>query len=124
MNWYKLCWAKYATFEGRARRSEYWFFQLFNFIAIIALGVVCGILDGVLGTSGLITGVVLGVYCLASLLPAISVTVRRLHDIGKSGWWFWVSLIPGVGGIILLIFTIMDSAEANDFGANPKLATA
>ncbi|MCE2596978.1 DUF805 domain-containing protein [Motilimonas cestriensis] len=124
MNWYKLCWAKFATFEGRARRSEYWYFQLFNIIAMFVFGIIGAIVDAAIGSPGLISGSVIGLYCIASLLPAISVTVRRLHDIGKSGWWFWVALIPGVGGIILLIFTIMDSAEANDFGANPKLATA
>ncbi|MFO6424627.1 DUF805 domain-containing protein [Motilimonas sp. KMU-193] len=124
MEWYKLCWAKYATFEGRARRSEYWYFTLFNIIAIFALGAVGGILDAIFGTMGGIATALIGVYSLASFLPSISVLVRRLHDTGRSGWWFWIGLVPAVGGIILLIFMIMDSQDANDFGSNPKLATA
>ena len=125
MNWYKLCWAKYATFEGRARRSEYWFFNLFNIIAmfVFVFGLVGGILDGVFGTPAVFTGVLLGGYVLASFIPTVAVTVRRLHDTGRSGWWLLLSLIP-VGGLVIFIFTVLDSADENDFGANPKLAMA
>ncbi|MCE2573048.1 DUF805 domain-containing protein [Motilimonas eburnea] len=124
MEWYKLCWAKYATFEGRARRSEYWYFTLFNIIAMFVLGAVGGILDAILGTMGIISTALIAIYGLAAFIPAISVMVRRLHDTGRSGWWFWIGLVPAVGGIILLIFMIMDSQDANNFGSNPKLAAA
>ncbi len=124
MDWYKLCWAKYATFEGRARRSEYWYFTLFNMIAMIVISVVGGILDAVLGTPGFISMSLIVLYSLAVFIPSLSVTVRRLHDTGRSGWWMLISLVPFIGGIVLLIFLISDSHSANNFGANPKLAAA
>lgn len=91
MNWYLSVWKKYAVFEGRARRKEYWMFALFNFIfALAAL-----ILDAILGTlsdDGLY-GVIYLLYFLAVIMPSIAVCVRRLHDIDKSGWFMFISYL-------------------------------
>jgi uncharacterized membrane protein YhaH (DUF805 family) len=119
MNWYFEAWKKFALFEGRSRRKEYWSFVLFNFIAVVLLAIV----DGVTGTlneaAGL--GLLSGLYCLAALIPSIAVTVRRLHDTDRSGWWILISLIPLIGGIVLLVFSVMDSQPgANRYGPNPK----
>jgi uncharacterized membrane protein YhaH (DUF805 family) len=123
MNWYLEVLKKYAVFSGRARRKEYWFFALFNIIFTIAIAII----DGMVGTSDPETGMgMIGlIYALAVLLPSIAVTVRRLHDIGKSGWWMLIALIPLLGIIILLIFAVMDSKpEENQYGINPKAEAA
>ena len=113
MNYYIDCWKKYVEFSGRARRKEYWMFTLFNILAMIAAGVV----DGIIGTAGTIYGL----YGLAALLPGLAVSVRRLHDTDRSGWWILIAFIPVVGAIILLVFTCLDSTPGeNRFGANPK----
>lgn len=121
MNWWLAAMKKYVDFSGRARRKEYWMFILFNII----FGVVAIILDIMLGMANedLGVGLFYTLFSLAILLPTWSVTVRRLHDVGKSGWWIFISLIPFIGGIWLFILTILDSqAETNSYGANPKLA--
>lgn len=119
MNYYLSVLKNYATFSGRAQRAEYWYFILFNFL----VSIVVGILDGVLGTMEPNTGVgLLGlVYILAIIVPSIAVLVRRLHDVGKSGWYFWVALIPLIGALYLLFLTVQDSARGkNQYGPNPK----
>ena len=119
MNWYLGALKKYATFEGRARRKEYWFFVLFNVLAIIVLE----ILDVVLGTFSKETGFGLlsGLYAIAVLLPSLAVTVRRLHDTDRSGWWILINFIPLIGAIVLLIFTLLDGTPgSNRFGPSPK----
>ncbi|MEZ4660976.1 MAG: DUF805 domain-containing protein [Caldilineaceae bacterium] len=118
MNWYMEVLKKYAVFSGRARRAEYWYFVLFNVIISIVLAVV----DLILGTGG-DTGVgILGaLYSLAVLLPSLGVSVRRLHDTGRSGWWLLLGIIPVIGGLILLYWTIQDSESgANQYGPYPK----
>ena len=97
----KVCFNKFANFEGRARRSEYWWFILFvNLVGIVT----CGISN------------------IVFLVPIIAVTARRLHDIGRSGWWQLVCLVPLVGAILLLIWTVQDSAPGtNEYGPNPKV---
>ena len=121
MNWYlDVLKNKYAMFNGRARRKEYWFFVLFNILASIALGIV----DGITGTFNDEMGVGLlgGIYWLAVLIPAIAVAVRRLHDTGRTGWWLLLCLIPVIGGLVLLIFMVFDSEPGdNQYGPNPKL---
>jgi uncharacterized membrane protein YhaH (DUF805 family) len=121
MNWYLAVLKKYAVFSGRARRKEYWMFFLFNII----FEIVAVILDHVLGTviedSGY--GVIYVLYCLAVLLPGIAVSVRRLHDVGKSGWLLLIALIPIVGAIWLLVLFCTDGNPGkNEYGANPKKA--
>lgn len=109
---------KYVDFSGRARRSEYWFFALFNVI----VSVVAGIIDGILGTRGVGggTGLVGAIAGLALLLPNLGVGVRRLHDTGRSGWWLLIGLIPLVGWIVLIVFFVQDSQPDNEYGPNPK----
>ncbi|QDT92608.1 DUF805 domain-containing protein [Gimesia algae] len=120
MNWYLAVLKKYADFEGRARRKEYWMFFLFNII----ISFVIGILGAIIGeTGGLITVSLSGLYSLFIFIPSIAVTVRRLHDTNRTGWWILIGLIPFFGAIILFIFMILDSdPNANAYGENPKLA--
>ena len=123
MNWYFEVLKKYAVFSGRARRKEYWFFVLFNIIISIILAVI----DGVTGTLDPASGMgLLGlIYTLAILIPALAVSVRRLHDTGRSGWWLLILLIPLIGTIVILIFMVQDSKpEENQYGPNPKTASA
>ena len=119
MNWYLSVLKQYAVFKGRARRKEYWFFFLFNLIASVVLTVIdfmTGLLDAELGI-----GLLSGLYSLAVLIPSLAVTVRRLHDTDRSGWWLLIGLVPLLGGIVLLVFMLLDSmAGDNQYGANPK----
>ena len=117
MNWYFQVLKKYAVFKGRAGRKEYWYFVLFNFI----IGFVLGFIEGLVGITTVMYFPVLGlIYTLAILLPGLGVTVRRLHDTGRSGWWLFISFIPLIGPIILLIFTVDSSQEGpNQYGSPP-----
>jgi uncharacterized membrane protein YhaH (DUF805 family) len=118
MNWYLEVLKKYAVFSGRARRREYWMFTLVNFVITILLMIIDGALG--LGDRGGM-GPLRAVYTLAVLIPGIAVSVRRLHDVGRSGWWLFIALIPCVGGIILLVFMVQDGQpEPNEYGPNPK----
>jgi uncharacterized membrane protein YhaH (DUF805 family) len=122
MNWYLTVLKKYAVFDGRARRKEYWFFQLINTLILIVLVAVGGVAPGMSFSPARLLIVL---YLLAVLLPSLGVTVRRLHDTGRSGWWIFISFVPFVGGIILLVFTFMDSQpNANQYGPNPKEAAS
>ncbi len=113
MNWYLGVLKKYAEFSGRARRTEYWMFVLFNLI----ISAVIGVIDrSVLGSNAL--GII---YSLAVLIPSLAVSVRRLHDTGRSGWWLLIGLVPILGWIVLLVFAVQDSQPgANQYGPNPK----
>ncbi|MBD0842867.1 MULTISPECIES: DUF805 domain-containing protein [unclassified Streptomyces] len=117
MNWFVEVVKKYAVFSGRARRKEYWMYTLFYMI----FAVVASIVDlAVLGSQILSLVMALGL-----LLPSLGVTVRRLHDTGRSGWWILIALIPLVGGIVLLVFLCLDGeAGANKHGENPKFVQA
>lgn len=106
---------QYVGFSGRARRSEYWFFFLFNMI----ISAVLNVLTRVTGAS--IFGVLAGIVSLALLLPGLSVAIRRLHDTGKSGWFILFALIPVVGAILLIVWYCKDSQPGeNQYGPNPK----
>ena len=118
MNWYLGVLKKYATFAGRAQRAEYWYFVLFSTIVSIILTVFDTVFDTVFGKSG--AGSLSGIYSLAVFIPYIAVGARRLHDIGKSGWWQLILLIPIIGVILLIIWFVTDSKEDNQYGANPK----
>ncbi len=127
----------YANFEGRARRQEYWMFQLFNVIVIAVLEVL-SVLSLGLGTLGsaakgsmnaglifsfIFTGLLL-IYALGVLVPTLAVTVRRLHDAGYSGWLYLITL-TGIGGVVIFVFTVLDSQPGiNKWGPNPKGVTA
>ena len=123
MNYYLSVLKNFALFTGRARRKEYWMFTLFNLIfAIIAM-----VIDRMLGTSFHMNGISLGygyiytLYGLVVLIPGLAVMVRRLHDIGKSGWFFLIVLIPLAGAIWLLVLLCTDSKPGtNKWGPNPK----
>jgi putative ABC transporter len=123
MNWYLHVLKNYATFSGRARRKEYWMFFLFN--VLISLGL--GVLDVVAGTYSVEyeTGFFSALYSLLVLIPSIAVSVRRLHDTNRSGWWVVISLIPIIGVLVLFVFTCLDSQPGtNRFGVNPKEAAS
>lgn len=118
MNWYLDVLKKYAVFTGRARRKEYWMFALFNIIVAVVLGIV----DGALGLSvGGGMGLLGSLYALAVLLPGIGVSIRRLHDTDRSGWWLLIAFVPVIGAIVLLVFMVLDGTPGeNRFGSNPK----
>ena len=120
MKWFlEVLTQKYATFEGRARRKEYWYFILFYCIALFVLMVV-DVLAGTFNEEAEI-GLFSGLFVLATIVPSIAVTVRRLHDTDRSGWWFLISFVPLVGALVLLVFMVLDSTPgANRFGENPK----
>ena len=106
---------KYADFNGRATRSEYWYFTLFSLIAYIIAGVIDGLLVNITGGLPILSIILM----LGFLVPAIAVGVRRLHDIGKSGWWYLLAIVPLVS-LVLIAFFVMDSREDNQYGPNPK----
>lgn len=112
MEWYLMPLQKYAQFSGRSRRKEYWMFFLGNLIIGFALGMV----DAVTGIGFL--GIL---YMLATLIPGIAVSIRRLHDTGKSGWWLLIGLVPLVGAIALIVFMATEGTRGpNEFGPDPK----
>ena len=112
--------SKYATFEGRARRSEYWYFMLF----VCCVNVVIRILAMIVGDSNVLATVLAGistVFSLGVLVPQIAVAVRRLHDIGRSGWFYLIGLIPLIGWIFMIVWFCTDSQPGdNQYGPNPK----
>lgn len=97
------CFKKYATFDGRATRSEYWWFFLFTFLVSLALGIFSEVLSGV--------------FTLGVLLPSLAVGARRLHDIDKSGWFLLVWFIPIIGWIIMIVWAVQEGKEPNRFSA-------
>ena len=122
MNWYLKVLKQYADFSGRARRKEYWMFFLFNMI----FAFLAAIIDNVVGTASpeLGYGVFYGIYALAMFIPGLAVGVRRLHDVGKSGWMLLIALVPLVGAIWLLVLMVTDSNPGeNQYGQNPKEVT-
>jgi len=120
MNWYFAVLKKYAEFSGRAQRMEYWMFVLFNTLILIALGII----EGAAG-AGAGMGPLSLLYSLAVFLPGIAVSVRRLHDTDRSGWWVLISLVPIIGLIAIIILMALDGTPGdNRFGPNPKIAVA
>ncbi|EDP95645.1 DUF805 domain-containing protein [Kordia algicida OT-1] len=124
MEWYlKVVRDNYANFEGRARRQEYWMFVLFNFLIIIGLYVIVGIL-AIMSESLMALGAILVIiYALGVLIPSIAVVVRRLHDTGNSGWMYLISFIPLIGPIWLLVLMCTEGQVGpNQYGPDPKAA--
>lgn len=131
---------KYADFNGRARRSEYWLFVLFMVLVLMGLGVVSAILSAVAsavapeagadpasGASPVFGGVMILIaivfllFIVAMIIPGLAVRVRRLHDIGASGWLILIALVPGIGGLVLLVLSLLDgTAGPNTYGEDPK----
>ena len=115
MNWYLKVLKNYACFDGRARRTEYWMFVLFN----VLFSIVLVIIDGVALKNGL--PVLQTLYALAVLIPTIAVGIRRLHDQDKSGWLFLLIFIPILGSLALLILFCLDGTSGdNKYGQDPK----
>lgn len=110
----RACLSRYVTFRGRARRSEFWWFALF----VSAGGLVLNLVDFVLFDGFAILS---PLFSLAMLLPNLAVGVRRLHDIGRTGWWMLIALVPLIGTLVLIFFWVQDSeAGANRHGPSPK----
>jgi uncharacterized membrane protein YhaH (DUF805 family) len=118
VKWYLHAFRKYAVFKGRARRREYWIFELMNSAIALALFV----LAVMLGKAGYPYFLGLPVlYIVATMIPSLSSLVRRLHDTNRSGWWLLIGMLPAVGPVILLGITVTDSDPGqNRFGPNPK----
>lgn len=122
----RTCFKKYVTFSGRATRSEFWWFVLFAWGGSILLSVVDSFVFGttVVTDNGFEastnTPIFSTIFSLATLLPGISVAVRRLHDLNRSGWWYWIVLVPLVGAILLIVwFATGGTRGANRFGEDP-----
>jgi uncharacterized membrane protein YhaH (DUF805 family) len=120
LDWATLPLKRYADFSGRSRRKEYWFFALGVFIVAILLSII----EGAVGLSGMIGGAygpLTALFFLAIIVPGIAVQVRRFHDQDKSGWWVLIGLIPLLGGIIVLVFMLLEGTKGpNRFGPDPK----
>jgi len=111
----RTCFSKFVDFSGRARRSEFWFFMLFNVVVQIIASLIDGIILGGMGILGLVAS-------LGLLLPGIAVSVRRLHDTGRSGWWILIGLIPVVGIILLIVWYVNKGEDGpNRFGSDPRM---
>ena len=116
-NWKLVVLQRYAKFDGRAGRGEYWWFALANIVVYVALSILAQI-SGIFSLLSLI-------YALAVFVPSIAVAIRRLHDTDKSGWLLLIGLIPFVGAIILLVFVIQEGASGpNQYGPSPEPAAA
>ncbi|KGA12868.1 hypothetical protein GM51_21110 [freshwater metagenome] len=120
----KAFWSNYTNFKGRARRSEYWFIQLFLIatniaVAVIDLALMNGDVERFIANGG--GGIVGLIWIFATIVPALAVLIRRLHDTNRSGWWALIGLVPLAGAIVLLVFTVEDSNKGvNKYGASPK----
>ena len=120
MEWFMKALRQYAVFKGRARRKEFWFFQLFCFLFGIGLLAVLFLV----GMKPEAAEGVLNVLGIALLLPSLAVMVRRLHDTDRSGWWALLCLVPLLGGLVLLIFACLEGTRgSNRFGPDPKAET-
>lgn len=123
MNWYLKVLKNYAVFNGRARRMEYWMFTLFNVIISLVLAIIGQSMfkNGMIGEPQLLNNI----YSLVILIPLIAVSVRRLHDIDKSGWWFLLFLIPIIGTILMIFFFVQQGTQGrNRFGEDPLIEDA
>ena len=120
-------WSRFADFKGRSRRSEYWYVQLFLVVTNLAVaGIDLALMDGdlerfIANGGGGIVGLI---WIFATIVPALAVLIRRLHDTGRTGWWALVGLVPFVGAIVLLVFTVSDSSNGeNKYGTSPKASS-
>lgn len=122
MKWYLEVLKKYAVFNGRAQRQEYWYFFLISLAISFGLTSVDAMMGSFDGQAGM--GLLGGLYMFAVLVPSIAVVVRRLHDTGRNGWWALLILIPLAGAVILIVFMVQDSKPGtNQYGPNPKGVT-
>jgi len=107
----KDAFAKYTQFSGRSSRSAYWYWYLF----LILGNIVAAITDAILGTGS----IVMIIFAVGVIIPGLAVSVRRLHDIGRTGWWLLIGILPLIGAIVLLVFYITKSDGPNEYGAGP-----
>lgn len=118
--WKSVVTDKYAEFNGRARRAEYWWFVLGNAVILFGIGIVWGVLRSVSGSLAIVGVLAYVGFVLAMIVPGLAVAVRRLHDTNKSGWWLLIGLIP-FGGLVLLVFMLLDGDRTeNGYGPSPK----
>ena len=130
MKWYlKVMRDNYANFKGRARRKEYWMYTLIFTVLLIALMTIMFSVLSFSDETGIETGpgvyltvILVIVFLFAHFIPTIALTVRRLHDTGKSGWWYLIVFVPYLGNFVIFIFTLIDGdREDNKYGSNPKI---
>ncbi|MFG3168661.1 DUF805 domain-containing protein [Streptomyces sp. NPDC048200] len=115
MHYYTDVLKKYGSFQGRARRREYWMFALFNGIIVVVL---VGLAAATKSTA---LYVLYAAYILAVVIPSVGLLVRRLHDTGRSGGWFFITFVPFVGGLVLFIFMVLEGNRGpNEYGPDPK----
>lgn len=122
MEYYISCLKNYAKFSGRARRKEYWMFALINGLICLILNIPVFVAT-IMGLDSLssIFYAVYFIYCLAVAIPGLAVAVRRLHDVGKSGWMYLVCFIPIIGWLLILYYDVKEGdMGANQYGPNPK----
>ena len=113
---YVVALQKYTDFSGPATRTEFWLWFLIHFSILIGIAIVTNIVQK---PFGVLPGTLFLLYGLATLIPHLAVTARRLHDTGRSGWWILVSLVPFFGFIILLILLMLGSDDDNEYGPRP-----
>jgi len=130
MEWYlKVMRDNYANFKGRARRKEYWMYTLIFTVLLIALMTIMFSVLSFSDETGIETGpsvyltvILVIVFLFAHFIPSIALTVRRLHDTGKSGWWYLIVFVPYLGNFVIFIFTLIDGDKGdNKYGSNPKI---
>jgi uncharacterized membrane protein YhaH (DUF805 family) len=115
--------SKYAAFTGRARRSEFWYWFLAIILAEIVIGIIGGVLASASQSLSVVSLLLYGVLVVATIVPSLAVTVRRLHDTGRSGWWWFISLVPAVGPILLIVwYCTPGTPGSNAFGPDPTVA--
>lgn len=120
MEWMTMPLRRYADFSGRSRRKEFWMFYLGVIIAAVIIAIVENIL-GIAGSVGDVTGPLTLLFALGIFIPSLAVQVRRWHDQDKSGWFVLVGLIPLIGGLINLVFMMLEGTKGpNRFGPDPK----
>lgn len=111
---------RYAEFSGRSRRKEFWLFELF----LLVVSIVLGIIEGTVGINTMVGGIygpLTTLFALGTIVPSIAVSIRRLHDTDRSGWWLLLAFVPLVGFLVLLFFFVSDGTKGpNRFGADPK----
>ena len=119
MHWYLHVLKNYAEFNARARRSEYWYFLLFNLIVAFVLSFADSAVRKILGF-----GLFYPIYALAVLVPSIAVSIRRLHDTDRSGWWLLLAFVPLVGLVLIWFMAEEGNAGTNRYGQDPRLVIA
>jgi len=127
MKWFIKNFKEYGIFRGRARREEYWMFYLFAILIEFAVVIVGAMFDAMFGNFNggdsfpFVMITLISIYGLALVIPGLAVMTRRLHDTGRSGWWYFISLVPYIGAIVLFVFLVLDSTPGtNQYGPNPK----